>query len=50
MKLLIFLTQSANTIIKLKAIRNHQIWVAFADLKVNVLERIKNHTEKWLLL
>ena len=50
MELLIFLNQIANTITKLKSIRNHRSLAAFAELLVIVLEGIKNHTEKWVLL
>ena len=49
-KLLVFLNQKANTITKLKTIHNSQFLAAFAEILVIGLERIKHHTEKWVLL
>ena len=48
MKLLILLNQSANTITKLKTIRNHQFLATFVELLVIDLERIITYTEKWV--
>ena len=50
MKLLIFLNQRANKITKLKTIRNNHVLAASAELLVTVLESLKNHSEKWVLL
>ena len=50
MNLLIFLIRSANTITKLKTIRNHPVLETFIEILVIVLKRMKNHTEKWVLL
>ena len=49
MKVLIFLNQSANTITKLKTIRNPQFFAVFAELLV-MFSKEKNHTGKWVLL
>ena len=50
MKLHTFFNESANTIIKLKTNRNHQFLAASAKILVILLERIKIHNEKWVLL